>query len=126
MNPYPDPIKLEDVGMSGDVRIFRTIERFRFRSKKHGEIEVPAGTYTDGASIPRVFWSILSPFGEYFKAALPHDHLYTPANKTLTRAQADDILREGMVVLGVHPVKRFAIYRAVRMFGWRNYRGHLK
>lgn len=119
---YPDKILLEDVGMSGDSRLFRTLKEFRFFSK-HGLIVVPKGTVTDGASIPRVFWSILSPFGEYFKAALPHDHLYSPDNKTFTRKQADEILLEGMIVLGVNPVKRFAIYRAVRWFGWRNYRG---
>jgi hypothetical protein len=119
---YPDKILLEDVGMSGDSRLFRTLQDFRFFSK-HGLITVPKGTITDGASIPRVFWSILSPFGEYFKAALPHDFLYSSDNKTHTRKQADEILLEGMVVLGVNPVKRFAIYRAVRWFGWRCYSG---
>jgi len=119
---YPDTIRLEDIGMRGDSRLFITLERFRFYSS-HGLIVVPKGTVTDGASIPRVFWSILSPFGEYFKAALPHDFLYSSNNKTLTRKQADDILREGMEVLGVHPAKRFVIYRAVRLFGWRNYQG---
>jgi hypothetical protein len=119
---FPDRIRLEDVGMRGDSRLFRLLNDFRFRSK-HGEILVPKGTVTDGASIPRAFWSILSPFGEYFAAALPHDYLYSPDNKVFTRKQADDILLEGMVVLGVNRAKRFAIYRAVRWFGWRSYRG---
>jgi hypothetical protein len=123
MKAFPDTIQLEDVGMSGESRIFRTLTRFRFFSEKHGLIEVPAGTRTDGASIPRVFWSILSPFGNYFQAALPHDYLYSPENTQLSRKAADEILLEGMVVLGVNPIRRFAIYRAVRMFGWRSFRG---
>jgi hypothetical protein len=119
---FPDKIRLEDIGMKGDSRLFMLLERFRFYSS-HGFVQVPKGTVTDGASIPRIFWNILSPFGEYFAAALPHDYLYSDRNKTFTRKQADDILLEGMVVLGVHPAKRFVIYRAVRMFGWRNYQG---
>lgn len=42
-----------------------------------GEIwGVPKGTITDGASIPRVLWSLVgSPFtGDYIKAAVVHDH----------------------------------------------------
>lgn len=126
MKAFPDTIQLEDVGMSGESRIFRTLTRFRFYSEKHGLIEVPAGTYTDGASIPRAFWSILSPFGLYFNAALPHDFLYSPANTNLNRKASDEILLEGMVVLGVNPIRRFVIYRAVRAFGWRSFRGSKK
>lgn len=126
MKAFPDTIQLEDVGMSGESRIFRTLTRFRFYSEKHGLIEVPAGTYTDGASIPRVFWNILSPFGLYFNAALPHDYLYSPENTNHNRKASDEILLEGMVVLGVNPIRRFVIYRAVRLFGWRSFRGSKK
>jgi hypothetical protein len=126
MKAFPDTIQLEDVGMSGESRIFRTLTKFRFFSEKHGLIEVPAGTLTDGASIPRAFWNILSPFGLYFNAALPHDFLYSPKNKKFNRKAADEILLEGMVVLGVNPFRRFLIYRAVRAFGWRSYLGHKK
>lgn len=124
-NKFPDKVFLEDIGMKGDTRLFILTQRFRFYSD-HGYVEVPKGTVTDGASIPRVFWSVLSPFGEYFKAALPHDFLYTDKNKKFTRKEADDILLEGMEVLGVHPAKRFLIYRAVRWFGWRCYQGFKK
>lgn len=118
MNPYPDTIELEDVGMRGDSRVFRTTAPFRFYSKQFGLIIVPKGTYTDGASIPRIFWSILSPFGAYFKAALPHDYLYQVKRTNYTRADADNLLREGMEELGIPLLTRVAIYRAVRLFGW--------
>lgn len=123
MNPFPDTIRLEDAGMHGASRVFRTLERFRFYSPSLGWIEVPAGTLTDGASIPRIFWNILSPFGSYFKAALPHDYLYSAENKRFTRQQADTVLREGMIAAGVPWHKRAVIYYAVRAFGWRFFQG---
>lgn len=109
--------------MRGSSRIFRTLVVFRYLSAIYGLIEVPKGTLTDGASIPRIFWNILSPFGEYFAAALIHDYLYSPANNRFTRAEADLILLEAMKALNVPAVKRVIIYRAVRLFGWRSYKG---
>jgi len=37
---------------------------------------IPAGFIFDGASIPRLFWSILSPTGYLFLAGLIHDFIY--------------------------------------------------
>src|SRR5437868_748210 len=39
-------------------------------------IVVPAGFVTDFASIPRAFWSGMSPHGQYSRAAVLHDYLY--------------------------------------------------
>jgi hypothetical protein len=140
---FPDKIQLEDVGMSGESRIFKTLARFRFYSKRFGLIEVPSGTYTDGASIPKIFWSIMSPYGDMFEAALPHDHLYSPSNENLTRAESDQVLREGMEIIDAYRVeqltgwrrhvakarftaRRAAVYRSVRMFGWSKFKGTKK
>jgi len=37
---------------------------------------IPAGFIFDGASIPRIFWNILSPTGYLFLAGLIHDFIY--------------------------------------------------
>lgn len=37
---------------------------------------IPAGFVFDGASIPRLFWNILSPTGYLFMAGLVHDFVY--------------------------------------------------
>jgi hypothetical protein len=88
-------------------------------------INVPAGFVTDFASIPQLFWNILPPWGTYGKAAVVHDYLYgrqgvltemSPPWK-YTRKQADEILLEGMKVLGVNWCTRWIIYTAVRNFG---------
>ena len=79
-------------------------------------ITVPAGFVTDFASSPPAVWSIIPPWGKYGKAAVVHDYLYQ--TKARTRKEADDIFREGMVVLKVDPVRVFLMYWAVRLFGW--------
>ena len=79
-------------------------------------INVPIGTFTDFASIPRILWSVLPRWGKYGNAAVIHDWLYW--DQARTRKEADLILLEGMQVLEVSAWKRSAIYWAVRGFGW--------
>ena len=83
-------------------------------------INVPIGTYTDFASIPRPLWAIFPRWGKYGNAAVIHDWMYW--NQAHPRRVADDIFLEGMEVLEVPKWKRNAIYYAVRWFGgfaWR-------
>jgi hypothetical protein len=84
------------------------------------QIVVPAGFVTDLATIPRLFWSIMPPDGEYAKAAIIHDFLYT--NNTFERYRCDQILEEAMEITGVDLWKRKVIYAAVRLFGASAYK----
>jgi hypothetical protein len=84
-------------------------------SSKFKEVVVPSGFVTDFASIPAVFWSILPPDGEYAYAAVIHDFLYW--EQSLSRADADEILRLAMYDLDVASAKSKAIIAAVRIFG---------
>jgi len=101
---------------------------FRFESEKFGTIVVPVGMTTDFASIPRVVWNILSPEDPAILfASVVHDYVYSVLGKlpdrTLTRADADEVLREAMTVCGASTWQRWAIYKAVRTFGnshWKN------
>ena len=47
-----------------------------FDGQHVGIVVVPAGFATDFASVPRAFWRLLPPFGEYMLAAVVHDYLY--------------------------------------------------
>lgn len=95
-------------------------------------VRIPVGFVTDFASIPRGLWNIFPPAGRYGKAAVVHDWLYQKRVITLestarlgSRLDADNALREGMQVLGVGSVTRWAIYAGVRAGGWvpwNNYR----
>jgi len=123
MNPsFPLPLNLTDGGLRGDTRLFRLTSPFIYLSSR-GQITVPLGFTTDGASIPRVFWSLLGPFGPYFEAAVIHDFLYSPWSDGFSRAEADSIFKEAMFNLGLDWPRREAIYRAVRLFGGRLFRG---
>lgn len=82
-------------------------------------IRVPAGFVTDFASVPRALWGVFPPFWHYGKAAVVHDYCY--ATQLYTRKRSDEIFLEAMKVLKVPWLTRHTIYRAVRMFGWRNY-----
>ena len=78
-------------------------------------VTVPLGFLTDFASVPRPFWIIFPPDGQYTQAAVVHDYLY--ATKSYERKYCDKVFLEAMEVLNVPKWKRKIIYRAVRMFG---------
>ena len=124
MNAFPDPLIFQHAGVSNGSMILRLTHRFRYLSTAHGEIEVPVDFLTDGASVPRVFWGILSPFGDYFGAALIHDFLYSPHNRRFDRATCDRIFLAAMKDAGVPWLRRRVIYRAVRLGGWASFKGN--
>ena len=126
MNPaFPDVAQFSDAGMRGDCRIFCLTTSFRYRSSL-GTITIPKGFFTDGASVPRIFWNIFSPWGSYFSAALVHDYLYSKDSNddfpVDDRAVADKIFKEAMFNAGVGWVTRETVYRAVRLGGWVSYK----
>lgn len=123
MNKYfPYDLVFKDAGMVNGSRVFELLQEFRYFSSK-GIITVPVGFKTDGASIPKVFWSLMDPFGEYFNAAVIHDFLYSTQGKFDDRAEVDAIFKEAMFNIGVPWPTREIIYRAVRSFGWRFFKG---
>lgn len=88
-------------------------------------VAVPAGFLTDGASVPRAFWSLIPPWGAYGQAAALHDYLCEYLSITvdgrpqnITRDVCDSILDEAMGVLGVEPALRKTIYDAVCAYRW--------
>lgn len=88
-------------------------------------IKVPAGFITDLTSIPRILWFILHPCGQWAKSSIIHDYLYSKSNTTKTRLEADKIFLEGLKVLKVPLVQRYALYYAVRLFGASSFKGSL-
>lgn len=111
--------------MRGESRIFKLTAPFRYWSSI-GTIRIPEGFHTDGASVPRIFWNIFSPWGSYFNAALVHDFLYSKDSdatcKVYDRAEADHLFKEAMFNAGVGWVTRQTVYTAVRLGGWMSYK----
>jgi len=116
---FPLPLRLERTGPRNAI----SLAEFVFLSPSLGRIEIESGFDTDYASVPRIFWSIYPPDGDYTPAAFVHDALYFygtagVGRPVITRAQADAALLEGMVALGIPWLTRRVIYRAVRLGGW--------
>jgi hypothetical protein len=79
-------------------------------------VEVPAGFVTDFASVPRFFWSVLRPDGEYTYPAIIHDYLYWVQSRP--REVADSILLLAMEDFRINERTRMLIYQSVRDFGY--------
>lgn len=91
-------------------------KEFKYTTLAGIVIIVTEGTKTDGASIPRIIWNILPPFGDYWMATVLHDYLYNYSD--YSRKFCDDILLEAMKRLGVNIFKAYTIYSQVRLWGW--------
>lgn len=103
-----------------DGKTWRLDGPFSYSPALGGHITVPTGFVTDLASIPKLFWNILPPFGKYTEAAVIHDWLYR--THKIPRAGADAILLEAMDLCRVPAWQRRVIYLAVRIFGGFAYR----
>lgn len=86
-------------------------------------VEIPVGYLTDGASVPRIFWNVIPPWGRWGQAAIVHDYLCeylkiktTEGEKSITRKECDDIFLEAMLVIGVPPYKAKMIHGAVAFY----------
>jgi hypothetical protein len=88
---------------------------------KFAPVEVPKGFVTDFASIPRIFYSMYRPDGEYAHAAVVHDYLYWA--QSVSRNDADEIFKIAMEDLEISPANVLILYHAVATFGasaWEN------
>lgn len=86
-------------------------------------VTIPAGYLTDGASVPRIFWSMIPPWGAYGQAAVVHDLLCEYLSivdhgkpKLITRERCDAIFMEAMTVLGVPSSDRNIIIEGVGLY----------
>ena len=116
MSAFLTPLKVMPLP---DGRTWELCEGFSYYTGNAASdflISVPAGFVTDFASVPRILWWLLPPWGRYGKAAVIHDWLYK--SKPWSRRRCDSIFLEGMKVLGVSWATRTTMYGAVRAFGW--------
>lgn len=95
-------------------------------------ITVGTGATTDLGSVPQLAWSLgFPPDGVGVRAYLVHDLLYRTKGtcawtgftwrtrkQPYTRAEADAILRRGLIACGVPEWRAWAIWSAVRAGGW--------
>ncbi len=124
MSSFTTPLVVSPLKNGRDWRLCKSfVYHIGSKFSRH-YIKVPSGFVTDFASIPRIFWSIIPPWGRYGKAAVVHDYLY---QQHLTpRKYDDDIFMEAMEVLEVDLWRIVVMYYAVRLFGWLTWRSNNK
>lgn len=122
MSRFTEPLIVTPLS---DGKTWIVLSDFGYEVGKEGSgniINVPIGTYTDFASIPRPLWAVFPRWGKYGNAAVIHDWMYW--DQTRSRVEADTIFLEGMKVLEVPDWERHTIYYAVRWFGWFAWQGN--
>lgn len=131
MSSFPLPLVLralaaEEVrNAESDRALYQLREEFRYVSDTFGEIVVPAGFVTDFASIPRAaLWYVDDDDPCILFGSVIHDYLYTRhgdlglgTRVIFTREQADQVLREAMLVCGARKAQAAVVYAAVRLGG---------
>jgi hypothetical protein len=89
-------------------------------------ITVPKGYVTDLATIPRWYWSIISPArSDLIEAAIIHDYLYGCPG-SITRSEADAILYNALILDGSSEYVAKKMYYSVRLFGGRYFNSRLE
>lgn len=84
-----------------------------------GEKEIPKGFVTDFASIPRLFWNLISPTQLGDVGPIKHDWTYR--NGIGTREAADKQFLRDMEADNIGWWRRKSAYRLVRIWGWRSW-----
>ncbi|MFD1872035.1 DUF1353 domain-containing protein [Hymenobacter bucti] len=118
---FSDTPKIEFIDTPGvPNRNVRVIDDFTFTEAANGTVwAAPSGSFVDGASIPRVLWSLVgSPFtGDYVYASIVHD----VACDTRTRPWRDTHYMFYLACLagGTRRGRAKLMYLAVRNFGPR-------
>jgi len=103
----------------GDDRLVRLVEPFAFVDKQKKVWSVPKGAVVDGASIPRVLWTLVGPpfVGDYRYASVVHDY-YCDTKSESWRATHRMFL-EASLLGGVESEKAKVMYAAVYARGPR-------
>jgi len=115
---FTTPLRAELIGKN----LWRVLEPFEYHVgsfPSNDIITVETGFVTNFASVPRIFWPILSPVDAHGKAGVVHDYCYYKG--LYTRKISDDVFLEGLRVLETPEWKAIAMYDAVRAFGWHRW-----
>lgn len=104
----------------GDIIRLVTPIKFEYKGVKY---EIPAGYDSDGMSVPRMFWRVLSPKinAKTLISSIVHDWMYS--EKICSRKETDEFYYENLVKNGFGKVKSYLVYIGVRIGGgshWKN------
>ncbi len=150
LNPYPDaPTPIAAFRYDSALVLVRLKDAVKMRSGEDADyllgrpfavswqdqagiwtpLIVPQGLITDLTSVPRLFRFLVGRVGPWLEAAIVHDYLYIAWQDVPGRGAAeqdrrfaDQIMRAAMQAAKVGPLRVWAIFTAVRIFGGSGYR----
>ena len=113
-------MKVEIYETPHNGKIIRLLEPIRI-SVKGREYVVPEGYESEGMSVPRALWSIISPAidNRTLKSACGHDWLYEC--HVVSRKEADQWFRDSLIESRFPMWKAELSYIGVRVFGGSHY-----
>lgn len=124
----PEEVSVSICRYTKDSKLFTLSKDFICQVERPGfstveDIRVPKGFKTNLASVPRLFWPLIGPFGKWTMAAIVHDYLYDKecVNK-FTRKEADLVFYEAMRYHHVNTITARVMYYMVRLFGKGSYK----
>lgn len=111
-----------DLSMQGvrDQNAYILLTDLIYITKDSTVIVVPAGFHTNLASVPGIVkWYIDDNSYQIRSPSVTHDFLYSAASKDIgfNRQQADMVLRDAMIELGMRKSKAYFLYYILRAFG---------
>lgn len=114
---HNNPIKKQRIIVGESKwRQYRLLEEIKIGLSNDEIIIIPAGFEWDLSSVPRIFWAIMPPDGDFEMAALIHDYLYR--NKLYTRKFADKEMYKWSNKLNDKVIDNEIRFCGVRLFGW--------
>lgn len=131
----------------GDDPLYRVVRAWRYEWEMEDGTElclmIPKGFEVDGASVPRLLWTLtgITPDGLHRAAALAHDYIYRysghmptgahvfhrqgkgwlDTGHMWTREEADRLFARILRECGVSKTRRRIMYLGVRLGGWRSW-----
>lgn len=145
LNPPTQPLVIPILGVD-DAPLYRVIRTWNYHWEFEGrnfQLTVPRDFECDGASVPRLLWTLIgvTPDGLHRAAAMAHDYLYRYAGRVplgqhhelvrdrwmrvdypWSRKEADKLFARILRECGVGKVRRRLMYLGVRIGGGRSWK----
>lgn len=121
MSSFTKPLVLKVLENGTKYELMEEFEYYLEEDKEY-KITIPKGFITDLASVPRILYTLIPPFGRYSKSCVLHDYLCCLffQNK-ITRKRADYIFKESMQAVGVKKRYIYTLYFGVRLWAFLHF-----
>lgn len=115
-------IDIHEATESGNIITLKRAFTVQWRGRK---LKIPKDFESDGASIPRVLWRLVSPciHQSTIRAAIAHDFLYRTTPEGWSRKDADEFFHDICKRDGLADFQADLAYIGLRLFGWQSWRG---